>query len=221
MTIGSTPIRDGGARSGNGWGGIRDGFSCLLRELRERLRDRAELCPITYRRCLLVGDGVAILMRLTMSFHCRRFQLAVLLATTLLGAGCARDPRFYEGPARPLEEVAVLVLDSKSRVRVLEIDDRYAPGSYFELLPGDHQVSVVIRRRRAYANSYINVQTNCDLEFVAEAGRRYAVTGYGDVTKLERLLYDFELSAWVAFAEDLETPIGGFDCHMTEPTIFP
>lgn len=113
-----------------------------------------------------------------------RILLPTMLAVSLL-AGCAGGPRApvqaYQGPVRPLAEVALLELPE--HVQVMAIDGREPPPSFLRssvvlaLLPGEHVLSLrhvqlfqlnseeheVVRSRQAA------------LRFVAVASGRYRV----------------------------------------------
>ena len=142
--------------------------------------------------------------------------LVGIFLAVLLG-GCATNPRLYDGPPRPSEEIAVIIRDPGARVRISEIDGHYVPGTRFEVLPGRHTLRTIIRRSRGD----LKVHTVCMLDFVAEAGNVYAVTGVGEIKRVQNGLFDFELAAWIAMADNLNEPIGGYECDMTEPTLFP
>lgn len=113
-----------------------------------------------------------------------RVLLPTVLAVSLL-AGCASGPRApvqaYQGPVRPLAEVALL--EVPEHVQVMAIDGREPPPSFLRssvvlaLLPGEHVLSLrhvqlfqlnseeheVVRSRQAA------------LRFVAAASGRYRV----------------------------------------------
>jgi len=109
----------------------------------------------------------------------------------------------YDGPARPLEEVAVIIVDTSSHDALLQsgayidnsvykgnreaswasisaVDDKSVWGKRIVILPGRHTIhfgySIVIGREGSLIKSR---QTSGSIPFTAEAGKTYYI--YADV----------------------------------------
>lgn len=114
------------------------------------------------------------------------------LAVAAIGTGCLSTSKLYEGPERPLEEVAILLqdpnaehieprlyetLDELRRVVIESVDGARAKGLFFAksgrrilLLPGPHVMTIGL-----ITDGEVQKQ-NVKVRFVAEPGRSYFLT---------------------------------------------
>lgn len=106
---------------------------------------------------------------------------ALALAATLLLSGCASQGplKAYEGPERPLTEVALV--DAPEEIQVMAIDGREPPPGFLRsstrlaLLPGEHVLSLrYVQLFRLGADEHDVIRSRqAALRFNAEPGRQY------------------------------------------------
>lgn len=115
-----------------------------------------------------------------MSFCPRALALSLLLCLQLLQGCVARGPlAAYEGPARPVAEVALLQVPEQ--VQVMAIDGREPPPSFLAsqvelaLLPGEHVLSLrYVELFRLGSDEHEVIRSRqAALRFTAVAGGRY------------------------------------------------
>ena len=112
------------------------------------------------------------------------FALTVALFSGSL-IGCASSsPRMYDGPARPLDEVAVLEIPEALRLMAtVQVDTTVIETNRAELLPGRYEVTVAVRVRYGGTvgvggTSVRNTGTiaaPCTIIFEAQPGKTYLV----------------------------------------------
>lgn len=120
-----------------------------------------------------------------------RFPIILLILLISL-SGCATGRhRFYPGPARPQNEIAILAAEPKPSVYVHKIDGKNPPfdlddrrigfnssmnGSlYVELLPGQHTLTISYSEYLGGFSSYTSVEDR-QLEFNAKPGHVYKLS---------------------------------------------
>ena len=134
---------------------------------------------------------------------CRAHLISIVFSVScffivVFGSGCTTQ-KLYEGPLRPLEEIAVIIADASScdtllqksdyidasvfkgnkeasQARILSVDNNNVYGKRILVLPGVHSLffsySVVV----GYENNMIKSrQTSRSIPFMAEAGKTYYV----------------------------------------------
>ncbi len=126
--------------------------------------------------------------------------LAVALAA-LSAAACTR--RLYEGPARPADDIAVI---DAHQITILDISDKMAfaaafGAQRFEVTPGNQQVVLAYERpARSIGIRDIPAQRGegtCIIDFVAEAGKQYEVTGRPLGTDWTMRNWDGKWEGWI------------------------
>jgi hypothetical protein len=123
------------------------------------------------------------------------------IVTALATLGCAAGRQLYPGATLPPDRVA-LVAES-SEVSVERIDGKRVRGSEWEILPGDHRLAV-----ETLASANVNVpefgqsgrivvRARCEIEFRADAGRRYAPMRSGGLRGTEPESAEGDLRIWL------------------------
>ena len=123
------------------------------------------------------------------------------IVTALATLGCAAGRQLYPGATLPPDRVA-LVAES-SEVSVERIDGKRVRGSEWEILPGDHKMAVAtiaagnVNLPEFQQPGRITVRVRCEIEFRADAGRRYMATRSGGLRGIEPESAEGDLRIWL------------------------
>lgn len=106
-----------------------------------------------------------------------RFRQAFAPWTAIFALGawaCLGPPVVvYEGPPRPLEEIAVIQTRDPSRTRVIAIDGNEIGGSIFHVEPGRHEFMIHVRTLVHMGVGSARVEMWCGLAAQLEANETY------------------------------------------------
>lgn len=115
----------------------------------------------------------------------RRAVVIATLALALFGSpGCLGGPvQLYDGPPRPLEEVASLSNNSSGGIRLFAIGPDRAFGSQFLIEPGRHEVWMRVQMRETAGEAQYTVWSYCLYLLDAEMGVAYQAVSESAVTR--------------------------------------